>query len=246
MTTEQLRRRVEAIPWFHTIDLPGGIRTPGVDDTRARLGILGLPDDMSGMSVLDVGAWDGFFSFECERRGASRVVACDRYAWHDSSWASKAGFELARSQLGSSVEDVELDIADISPERLGGEFDLVLFLGVLYHLRDPVGGLERVASVTKGKLVLETHVDLALTRRPAAAFYPGRELSNDITNWWGPNQAAVEGMLHAVGFATVETVAGGGRSYRLARAARRAGAALVRSGLRSEIQQGRLVVHASR
>ena len=74
---------------------------------------------------------------------------------------------------------------DISAERLG-TFDVVLFLGVLYHLRHPLLALERVFSVTKDLLILETHVDMLSTRRSALAFYPGRELEGDMSNWWGP------------------------------------------------------------
>ena len=71
------------------------------------------------MTVLDIGAWDGFFSFECERRGASRVVAADYYSWHDAGWGTKAGFQLAREALQSRVEDVDIDVMDLSPERIG-------------------------------------------------------------------------------------------------------------------------------
>ncbi len=93
---------------------------------------------------------------------------------------------------------------DLSPQRVG-TFDIVLFLGVLYHLPNPLLALERIASVTTNFLVLETVVDMVGFGRPAAAFYPGRELNGDPTNWWGPNAAAVHGMLRAVGFARVET-----------------------------------------
>jgi tRNA (mo5U34)-methyltransferase len=181
------------------MDLGGGLRTTGIHDPLVRLPLLGLPQSLAGLSVLDVGAWDGFFSFECERRGAARVVAADYFSWHGQGWGAKAGFEMARQALGSRVEDVDIDVMDLSPERIG-RFDLVLFLGVLYHLRDPLGALERIASVTRGMLILETVVDRVGTRQPVAAFYPGRELNDDPTNWWGPNPAAVLGMLQAVGF----------------------------------------------
>jgi tRNA (mo5U34)-methyltransferase len=194
--------------------------TAGADDTRERVEILKIPADLSGKSVLDVGAWDGFFSFEAERRNAQRVVAADSFAWDESRGHSKAGFELARRQLGSRVEDVDIDVMDLSPERVGS-FDLVLCLGVLYHLRHPLLGLERVASVTKEQLILETHVDLALMRRPAMAFYPTHELYGDDTNWWGPNPLAVEAMLKDVGFSEVELVSPGSIAYLTARAARR-------------------------
>lgn len=228
-----LASRVAELPWYHVMELPGGVVTPGVDDPRDRLPLLGLPDDMSGMTVLDVGAWDGFFSFECERRGAERVVAADWFAWHEAARGSKRSFELARDALGSRVEDVDVRVEELSPERVG-TFDLVLLVGVLYHLRDPLSALEAVASVTADRLVLETHVDLVLRRRAAAAFYPAASLAGDHTNWWGPNPAAVEGMLRAVGFAEVVKVFPRSRAYELARAIRR------------RSQQGRAVFHAGR
>ena len=228
-----LREDVERLPWYHVMELPGGVVTPGVDDPRDRLPLLKLPDDMSGLAVLDVGAWDGFFSFECERRGAERVVAADWFAWHEATRGSKESFELARSALDSSVEDVEIRVEDLSPERVG-TFDLVLFAGVLYHVRDPLRALEAIASVTAGHLMLETHVDLVLRRKPAAAFYPEGQLGGDHTNWWGPNPAAVEGMLRASGFTDVVKVFPRSRRYELARA------------LRRRSQRGRAVFHAKR
>jgi tRNA (mo5U34)-methyltransferase len=202
---EDLASRAAALRWYHTIDLGGGIVTRGVDDTPVRLARLGLPDSLAGRTVLDIGAWDGFFSFEAERRGASRVVAADYYSWHGGGWGTKDAFRLARAARASKVEDQDIDVMDLSPERLG-TFDVVLFLGVLYHLRHPLLALERVASVTRDLLILETVVDMVGIARPAVAFYPDRELNRDPTNWWGPNVPAVEGMLRAVGFARVRTL----------------------------------------
>jgi tRNA (mo5U34)-methyltransferase len=208
MTREELQAKVDALRWYHTIDLGQGVVTRGVDNTPERLSRVQLPQNLSGRTVLDIGAWDGFFSFEAERRHAARVVASDYYSWHGVGWSTgqgKAPFELARSVLNSRVEDVDLDIMELSLERIG-VFDVVLFLGVLYHLPNPLLALERVASVTKDLLIVETVVDMVGISRPAAAFYPGRELSSDPTNWWGPNHAAVRAMLRTVGFARVETM----------------------------------------
>jgi len=202
MTGADLRSRVEAVRWYHTIDLGGGLVTRGVDDSPVRLSRVRLPDSLHGKTVLDIGAWDGFFSFECERRGAARVVAADHFSWHGTGWGTKAGFTLAREALASRVEDVDIDVMDLSPERIGS-FDVVLFLGVLYHVRHPFLALERVASVTRQYLIVETVVDMVGFRRPAMAFYPGRELNNDPTNWWGPNVPAVKGMLESLGFTEV-------------------------------------------
>ena len=202
---ESLKRAVNAIRWWHRIDLGSGIVTPGDDPTADRLKHLKIPPDLTNMTVLDVGAWDGFFSFEAERRGARRVLATDSFCWDGGGWGTKAGFELARRALGSRVEDLTIDPLELSPERVG-VFDLVLFVGVLYHMRHPLLALERVASVTGNMLILQTQVDFVPIERPAMAFYEGTEFNDDPTNWCGPNPPAVLAMLRTVGFKTAEIV----------------------------------------
>jgi tRNA (mo5U34)-methyltransferase len=248
LTDEELRKQVAGVNWFHSIELRPGIVTPGHDVTRDRLDQLQIPANLSGKSVLDVGAWDGFFSFEAERRGASRVVAADSFAWNGESWSDKSGFELAREVLGSAVQDVDIDVMDLAPDTVG-TFDVVLFLGVLYHVRHPLLALERVANVTAGHLILETHVDLTWLRRPAMAFYPGKELGWDPTNWWGPNVAAIAGMLRTVGFSHVSLVTPNTYMYRALRSARRAVRYIThmtqhRALPPERIAQGRAVFHA--
>lgn len=205
MDVEELRRSVEEIRWYHTLDLGGGVKTPGLYDPTPKLPRYAIPEDLSGKSVLDIGAWDGFFSFEAERRGAARVLASDSYVWSGATWGSKDGFDLARRALDSSVEDEMIDVLELSPDAVG-TFDVVLFLGVLYHMRHPLLALEKVASVTDDLLILETEVDLLHVRRPAFAFYPDRELRDDPTNWVGPNPAGVEAMLRDCGFREVRTL----------------------------------------
>lgn len=204
-TTEldELRRRVSDIHWFHSIDLGNGIVTPGDTTPARRLLSFGIPEDLTGKSVLDIGAWDGFFSFEAERRGAARVVAADYFSWAGGGWGTKAGFDLAREALQSKVQDVEIDVMDLSPAAIG-TFDIVFFFGVLYHLRHPLLALEKVASVTSDVLLLETVVDLTELERPAMAFYPADELNNDASNWFGPNENCIAAMLRDVGFKQVE------------------------------------------
>jgi tRNA (mo5U34)-methyltransferase len=204
MDAEQIRAAIAAITWYHTMDLGKGVVTPGVDNTLDRMAMIGLPADLRGMSVLDIGAWDGAFSFEAERRGASRVVAVDSFCWNGEGWGTKDGFECARRVLNSRVEDREIEVLDLSPET-AGVFDLVLCLGVLYHMKHPLLALERVASVCRRQMILWTQIDLADLDRPAMAFYPGRELNNDPTNWWGANPSAVMSMLTTVGFSRAET-----------------------------------------
>jgi tRNA (mo5U34)-methyltransferase len=201
----ELRRRVYSRRWWHTIDLGHGIVTPGEDNTPDKLRRVRLPRRLRGLSVLDIGAYDGFFSFEAERRGAARVVAADRFAWIRGGMTSKEGFDLARSALRSRVEDVMIAVEDITLVALG-TFDLVLFLGVLYHAPDPLRYLRNARSVCRGQLILETHIDALDYPLPAAVFYPGTTLNNDASNFWGPNPAAVEAMLREAGFRRIQQV----------------------------------------
>jgi tRNA (mo5U34)-methyltransferase len=208
MTKEEIQTEVAKINWWHRINLGQGIVTPGLDDTPSKLDCLSLPVDLSGKTVLDIGAWNGFFSFEAERRGAKRVLATDSFIWSGAvPGVGKEGFTLARRVLNSKVEDKFIDVMDLGPEKVG-TFDVVFFLGVLYHMRHPLLSLERVSSVIAegGMVILETHVDMLHLKRPAIAFYPTTELGNDPTNWCGPNPAAVESMLKAVGFKRVEII----------------------------------------
>ena len=167
MEPEEIRRRVAEIEWYHTIELGYGIVTPGVDPSPSRLLRLGFPADLSGKTVLDIGAWDGFFSFELERRGAARVVAVDSFSWSGSGWGTKAGFELAREVLGSHVEDRELEVLDLSPDAVG-VFDVVVFAFIAAEIDD--GDVEIAAFPMRAKRLPiipgASHIEDA--RRPAA------------------------------------------------------------------------------
>jgi tRNA (mo5U34)-methyltransferase len=159
--------------------------------------------DLRGKSVLDVGAWDGYYSFAAKRRGAARVLATDHFCWSGEGWGSKDGFELARERLGMEVEDLDIDVLDLTPDKIGGAFDVALFLGVLYHLKNPLLALEKVASVCRETLVIETIIDARWSLRPTMVFFPGREKNNDPTNWWAPNVRCVVAMLGTLGFGKV-------------------------------------------
>lgn len=191
----------DAIKWWHTMELPGDIVTKGHHRPADFLPMLQLPD-LTGKTVLDVGTWDGFFAFEAERRGASRVIAADSHVWEAGF---KDGFDFAHRQLNSNVEAVFADPMFLEAELPldSFPFDVVLCLGVLYHMRHPFKLIENLYDITKGLLILETHIDCEDVNRPMIAFYPDRELGNDPTNWCGPNVLAVLGMLKAVGFETV-------------------------------------------
>jgi tRNA (mo5U34)-methyltransferase len=163
---------------------------------------MGVRERLDGRTVLDVGAWDGLWSFEAERRGARRVLATDSFVWDEASPYGKRGFDLAHRALGSNVESGVIDVMELSPDEIG-TWDLVLFLGVLYHLRDPVTAIERVASVTGDQLILETETALTWCRHPAGLLFPGDELAHDPTNWWALNDRAIIGLLQRSGFGTV-------------------------------------------
>lgn len=217
MQTSEIRRRANEIDWFHSMEIVPGVRTTGVYDPSLHAERAQIPQDLRGKSVLDIGSWDGYYAFEAERRGAARVVATDSWAWQGRSplpfrpgdstprFGSKQGFELVHEARDSKVESIEVDVMDLSPDVIG-TFDVVLFFGVLYHLPNPYLGLETVAAVCDGLLILETESDMLLSRRPAAAFYAGDELRGDDSNWWGLNVAAIEGMLRSVGFREIEPV----------------------------------------
>jgi tRNA (mo5U34)-methyltransferase len=212
---EEARRMVAAHEhWYHQINLMPGLVTPGINDSQQILEALRLPGRLDGLRVLDIGARDGFFSFECERRGAE-VVAID------SMPPEATGFPIAKELVGSEVEMLQRNVYDLSPEEFG-TFDLVLFLGVLYHLRDPMLALDRIWSVARDKLIVETQMideallvgpnrfkrlaelDPELEQIPLMQFYPGAALNEDPTNVWAPNRACLAAMLEEVGFAVQE------------------------------------------
>jgi tRNA (mo5U34)-methyltransferase len=199
------REGVDSISWWHTLEFPNGVVTPGVKNAN----VLALEAELvfrhpvRGQTVLDIGTWNGFFSFEAARRGAERVLALENFACHAPEHRARDAFELARRHLNPDIEMAEMDVMAIAPENVG-VFDVVLFLGVLYHLKHPLLALERVAAVCREHLVLETHLGARDSTKPMMAFYPGSELDGDATNWWGPNKACVEEMLRTVGFKTIE------------------------------------------
>ena len=152
--------------WFHRLRLPGGIVTPGWSDPSVdKLPHFGLPADMSGMRVLDIGNAEGFFSFEAERRGAAEVVGIENYP----PMARK--FEICRAAFGSHARTYMVNVYDLNPGALG-TFDLVMFFGVLYHLRHPILALQKVASVCTGTLLMQTATCDDTSKKPMAEFHP--------------------------------------------------------------------------
>jgi tRNA (mo5U34)-methyltransferase len=203
---EVLRRRVEAIhPWFHSIALPGGIVTPGAGqpnllsamaDTYFAMGIAGL-------SVLDVGAWDGYFSFEAERRGGSEILAVDHYAWQPGGPGNRAAIDLCREALGSRIRVLDLELPDVTPSTVG-TFDVVLFNGIIYHVTDPVHHLMHMAQVTRQMLTVETWIDNLDYPRAVMNFFPAEPMpAGAPQNGWGPNSLLMHALLKNLGFETI-------------------------------------------
>jgi tRNA (mo5U34)-methyltransferase len=204
-----LQSRVAEFSWHHSIDLGDGVITPGGKSLaicNAEANLIFDRVDLSGRTVLDIGAWNGVFSFEAKRRGAARVLATDSYCWSHPHIRGRETFDIARSALGSDVDAREIDVADISAEAVG-EFDVVLYLGVFYHRYDAIEALAKVAPLAKHALIVETHLELRDVDVPAMAFYPGCELANDSTNWWGPNEHCMKALLLGHGFSEIEVSA---------------------------------------
>ena len=203
-----LRERVRALdPWYHTLDLGGGVVTDGMFDLRPYVERYGLPD-VEGKRVLDVGTFDGFWAFELEHRGAS-VTSLDLDRTQELDWPPRLRpaedaprgdtFRLAREALGSSVERIGCSIYEATPERVGGPFDLVFCGSVLIHLRDPMLALERMAGLCADRLVLAEEY----SRRLAPfRFVRGAEFRGDSpwSTWWIPTVPTWLRMVHTAGF----------------------------------------------
>jgi tRNA (mo5U34)-methyltransferase len=222
LSPADIRSLVDAVPhWHHVMQFPHGVVSPGSYDPRQLFSQLELPD-VRGKKVLDVGTRDGFFAFELERQGAE-VLAVD-YADMDLT-----GFAAAKRIYGSRVEYLQANIYDLDPERIG-TFDIVLFLGVLYHLRHPLLALDRLRSLCRELLIVESLTcdarvftgfetgqplaELAprLTDVPIAQFLPVGRYHSDPTNKWVPSMACLRALLEDARFAPGPSHAWGDRA----------------------------------
>jgi tRNA (mo5U34)-methyltransferase len=226
LMAKDLRARVaELAPWFHNIHLPGGVQTapdhflldyPG--NKFAEFGVC-LPEDLTGKTVLDIGCNAGFYSVEMKRRGAARVVGIDS----DDRYLAQARLASAALGFADSVEFRNLSVYDVA--QLGERFDLVIFMGVLYHLRHPLLALDLIREHVAGDLMLfqtmqQGSKDDAVVPEDHPFYVPGtwtppdyfndrdypklhfieRKFAGDWSNWWAPNRACSEAMLRAAGF----------------------------------------------
>lgn len=214
---EDLRARVAAIEWYHTIELARGVLTPGWLDHRGVVSRIPLPSSLQGKRCLDVGTFNGFWAFEMERRGGEviGIDVLDPRAWDwpiqsdeatvtalASRMASGDGFQIAREALGSSVERLDRSVYDLDAQDVG-RFDVVYLGSLLVHLRDPVRALERVRAVCDGTLIVVDGIDLPTSLR-SPRLPLARLDGRGRPWWWYPNAAGLARMVEAAGFELIE------------------------------------------
>lgn len=218
---EVLLEKINKFPfWYHKIELPGGIVTPGW--APLNIAAYNIPEDLTGMRVLDVGAWDGFWSFEALKRGAKQVVAIDDFSdflgkLENTDRRAWETFDLCKAALGYSDEQCQrydMSVYDIDRATLG-EFDIVFFFGTLYHLRHPLLALDKLYAVCKKEIYVETAIldDFSPFQgglgkgysgnQIVAEFYSGDQYGSNNTNWWVPTKQCLGHLLIAAGFCDV-------------------------------------------
>jgi tRNA (mo5U34)-methyltransferase len=216
LSSTAVRRRIEELgPWFHNIDLDGVSTAPdhflgNYPFIKWRKFAHALPADLRDKTVLDIGCNAGFYSIEMKRRGAARVLGVD----FDDAYLAQARF--AAEMAETEIEFRKLSVYDVG--ALKEKFDIVLFMGVLYHLRHPLLALDLIRehvvvdllvfqSMQRGSAeVPELEEDYHFWRKdlfedpafPKLHFIEHR-YSNDPTNWWIPNRACTEAMLRSAG-----------------------------------------------
>jgi tRNA (mo5U34)-methyltransferase len=214
---DDIRRRIDDLgQWFHNIDLKGVRTAPNhflgdYPNVKWRHFAHAVPKDLRGMTVLDIGCNGGFYSIEMKRRGADRVVAIDT----ETMYLNQARFAAETS--GVEIQFRNLSVYDVA--KLGERFDLVIFMGVFYHLRHPLLALDLIhdhvardlmlfQSMQRGSAdvePLEPDYSIDETKIFDRPGYPKMHFvehrySHDDSNWWIPNRACVEAMLRDSGF----------------------------------------------
>lgn len=232
------QRLIARVPFFfHSIDCGDGLITPGHETPellRHQLTFMEVPP-LQGKTVLDIGAWDGYFSFAAELLGAERVMALDHYVWcmdlgrqqayyrecrdkgvsprpyhlipghwNPGTLPGKIGFDTVHQLRNSRVEQFVGDFMTIDPLEIG-TFDIVFFLGVLYHMEDPFRALKRLALFTREMAIIATAAIYVADRESdfLLEFYEADELGHDVGNWFAPNLTALAKMCRAAGFKRV-------------------------------------------
>lgn len=211
-----LAERVKAMPyWYHRIELPGGVITPGWAPLVPAAYC--IPADLTGKRVLDVGAWDGYWTFEALKRGAAEVVAIDNFE-KEAEWCSDRlewqTFDLCREAFGYGEERCKRATMSVYDAAQLGNFDVILFFGTLYHLRHPLLALDVLSGVCREALYVESAVcddfspyhglgNPGHPRQMIMEFYPGDQLGGDPSNWWAPTLPALAYMVKSCGWPDV-------------------------------------------
>jgi tRNA (mo5U34)-methyltransferase len=210
-----LEERIAALPWYHTVELPGGVVTPGRFDHRTLLPHYGLPADLSGKTALDVATFDGFWAFEMERRGA-QVTAIDLATTRNLDFPTRVaasfgdrndfpvlgeGFAIAKEARGSSVDRQVSSVYELDPD-VHGMFDLVHCGDLLLHLRHPLRAIESMRKVCRGQFLLSDCISLTDCSDPQGATMIYRGGWHDVT-WWLPSLNALAQMVIDAGFKDV-------------------------------------------
>lgn len=218
---QNLEKRIRSLgDWFHNMEIAGVWTAPDhflgdYPNVKWRQFRQAVPEDLSGKTVLDIGCNAGFYSVEMKRRGADRVVGID----FDDRYLAQARF--AADALGFDIEFRKLSVYDL--HELHEQFDIVLFLGVFYHLRHPLLALDLIhqhvardllifQSLQRGSDTVESlnddydfwEKDVFQRRDFPKLYFVEKRFAGDPTNWWIPNRAAVEGMLRSAGFEIVD------------------------------------------
>lgn len=195
--SKKIQQQLDSIEWFHHFDEDTfGFETKGVKGVpnKKEIKLWGFtPELFKDKTVLDIGAWDGYNSFYAEKMGAKRVLAVDHPCWSGDGWGTKDGFNLVHKFLDSKVESLDIDLYDITPERIG-TFDVVLFLGVLYHLKDPNKGLQNAVAVTNDMLIIETTCE-NLTLEDSIFIHKPEQFKNDNRSYYSPNKSRLSELL---------------------------------------------------
>lgn len=197
---------MEDIKWWHRIKLSDGTVTPGIcfhgkDDEDYATNRFGLPLDLKGKTVLDIGCWDGYFSFEAEKRGAKTIIGIDIFQnFEQGGNFGTKGFVFAKENLKSKVQFENIDLMNAS--SCFKPFDVTFFFGVLYHTQNPVGLLKALSDLTKEYALIETTI--CDSDKSVLEIRAGYE--NDSTNLFYPSIKGMGDLCKLVGFKEVQLV----------------------------------------
>ena len=184
--------------WYDNFTFDNSCSTYGRSPSPKKMHAIGLPITLTNVSILDIGAYEGFYSYQCEGRGAS-VTSQDNFIWHAQGENSKERFLFMYDLLESKNK-----IQDVPLMELKGSYDVVLFMGVLYHLENQLETLRKVRSLTKGLCVIETLLDNIHLQGSILTSYMDGNLNNDPTNTYSHNLASLTEMIRKAGFRNLE------------------------------------------